>query len=410
MKRIHRARVIEVPDVAAAREEITRLGVLRPAREWLADKTQVRAVRLENVGGKAAAILKQECLASGCDCAISPDVARFDETPRAVCIIANLRQYARLLDRLPRQPFGLGEIGEEVRETLEAYEAGRRPAWVCRGKKIATEARTVVMGIVNVTPDSFSGDGVGRDAEAAIRQGLAFVEAGADILDVGGESTRPESDEVTVAEEWARIGPVIEALVAQSGVAVSVDTRKAEVAEKALAAGAHIVNDVGGLRAAGMKEVVAAAGAGAVIMHMQGEPKTMQVEPKYEDLMGEVYGFLCELMEAAMAAGVDEKAIAVDPGFGFGKTPEHNLAIVRRLRELHSLGRPVVLGASRKATIGKVLDKPAEERIMGTAATCAAGIVSGAHVIRVHDVAEMAQVAKMTDAIVEGRLPEDAGR
>jgi dihydropteroate synthase len=227
---------------------------------------------------------------------------------------------------------------------------------------------------------------------------------------VGGESTRPESDEVTVAEEWARIGPVIEALVAQSGVAVSVDTRKAEVAEKALAAGAHIVNDVGGLRAAGMKEVVAAAGAGAVIMHMQGEPKTMQVEPKYEDLMGEVYGFLCELMEAAMAAGVDEKAIAVDPGFGFGKTPEHNLAIVRRLRELHSLGRPVVLGASRKATIGKVLDKPAEERIMGTAATCAAGIVSGAHVIRVHDVAEMAQVAKMTDAIVEGRLPEDAGR
>lgn len=405
MKRQHRARVLSIPIPAAAGEEIARIGVLRPAREWLANKTQTRAVRLENVPGKAAAILKQECLAVGCDCAVSPQVARFDETPRAVCILANLRQYGRLLERLPRQAFGLSAVAEEVREVLDAYEAARRPAWICRGKKMPTEDRTAVMGILNVTPDSFSGDGVGGDTDAAIRQGLDFVEAGADILDVGGESTRPGSDEVSAEDEWARVGPVIEALVAQSGVAVSVDTRKTEVAEKALSAGAHIVNDVGGLRAEGMAEVVAAAGAGAIIMHMQGEPKTMQQEPQYDDLLGEVYGFLCERVEAALAAGLPENTIAVDPGFGFGKTPEHNLNLVRRLRELACFGRPIVLGASRKSTIGKVLNQSVEDRLLGTAATCAAGIVYGANVIRVHDVAEMALVARMVDAIVEGRLP-----
>jgi dihydropteroate synthase len=402
--------VLSAPDLTGAGEEMARIGVMRPAREWLASKTQVRVVRLEAVQGKAAALLKQECLAVGCDCAVSPEVARFDDTPRAVAIIASLRQYGRLLERLPRQAFGLGEVAEEVRETLAAYEDARRPAWVCRGKRVPTESRTVVMGIINVTPNSFSGDGVGGDTDAAIRQALAFVEAGADILDVGGESTRPGSDDVSAEEEWARIGPVVEALVAQAEAIVSVDTRKPEVAERGLAAGAHIVNDVGALRAPRMAEVVAGAGAGAVIMHMQGEPKTMQQEPRYEDLMGEVYDFLCERMEAALEAGIAENAMAVDPGFGFGKTPEHNLTMVRRLRELHSLGRPVVLGASRKATIGAVLGKPADERLLGTAATCAVGIVCGAHVVRVHDVAEMAQVARMADAVLEGRLMDDAGR
>ncbi|MCX7598018.1 MAG: dihydropteroate synthase [Armatimonadetes bacterium] len=278
---------------------------------------------------------------------------------------------------------------------------------MCRGRPVPVGQRTVIMGILNVTPDSFSGDGVAGRPQEALARAEEMIAAGADILDVGGESTRPGSDPVPADEEWARVGPVIEALCGRDDVVVSLDTRKTEVAERGLEAGVHIINDVGGLRAPGMAEVVAASGAGAIIMHMKGEPKTMQVEPAYDDLITEIYEFLSERMEAAINAGVAETALAVDPGFGFGKTVEHNLTIVKRLRELHTLGRPVVLGASRKSTIGAVLDKLPQERLWGTAATCAVGVAAGAHVLRVHDVEEMRQVARMTDAILRGWQTDD---
>jgi len=196
--------------------------------------------------------------------------------------------------------------------------------------------------------------------------------------------------------------PVVEALADEFDAVVSVDTSKPEVAELAAAMGAGMVNDVNGLRAPGMTEVVATTGAAACIMHMQGSPRDMQDAPVYEDLMGEVFDFLAERIEEAEEAGVPRERLLVDPGFGFGKTVAHNLTILRRLRELRSLGCGVAIGTSRKSTIGTVLDAPTEERFMGTAATCAVAIANGADVIRVHDVAEMAQVAKMTDAVVRG--------
>ncbi len=398
----HRPRVLSLDSPQAAVAEMRKLGVQAPADAWMADKAQVRAIRLENVPGRAANLLKQECLAVGIDCAVSPQVCRFDDTPRPVIVIGDLRRLKRLVDRLAMQPFGLPEIGREIAFALEAYEAGRRPKWICRGRQVPTDRRTVVMGIINVTPDSFSGDGLAGHVDLAVERAVAMAQAGADIIDVGGESTRPGSDPVPVEEELRRVIPVIRELAGRVDALISVDTQKPEVAKGALEAGAHIVNDVFGLRAPGMIETVAEFGAGAVIMHMLGTPKTMQQSPRYEDLMTEIYDFLCRQIEAAVEGGVAYEAIAIDPGFGFGKTVQHNLEMLRRLRELTSLGRPVLIGTSRKSTIGHVLGREVSQRLWGTAATCAVAIANGAHIIRVHDVAEMADVAKMTDAIMQG--------
>ncbi|MFA0749643.1 MAG: hypothetical protein SLRJCFUN_000046 [Candidatus Fervidibacter sp.] len=259
------------------------------------------------------------------------------------------------------------------------------------------------MGIVNVTPDSFSGDGV-PDADAAVRRAWRLVEDGADIVDIGGESTRPGSQPVPADEEMQRVLPVIERLRAQNfPVPISVDTYKPEVAAQALGAGACIVNDIFGLRQPGMLELVAERRPVVVIMHMQGTPQTMQLNPTYTDCVGEIAEFLRQQAEAAQRAGLPKDRIIVDPGIGFGKTVEHNLEILRRLRELKALGYPVLIGTSRKSFIGKVLgiEVPAE-RIWGTAATVALAIANGADLVRVHDVREMAQVALMTDAIVRG--------
>ncbi len=403
----YQPRVLSLATLEEARAEIAKLGLKSPALEWMADKAALRAVRIERVPGRAAALLKQECLAVGCDCAISPAVANFDDTPRPVIIIASLRHYDRLLPRLERQRFGLPEIASQLRQTLQRFEAAQRPRWLCRGRALPTDQRTLVMGIINVTPDSFSGDGLAGRIDAALEQAHEFVRSGADIIDVGGESTRPGSDPVPAEEEIARTEPVVRELAQALDVPISIDTQKPEVARRALEAGACIVNDVYGLRAQGMAKLIADYDASAVIMHMLGTPKTMQTAPHYEDLMTEIYAFLEEQVSRAIEAGVREEAIAVDPGFGFGKTVAHNLEILRRLRELHSLGRPVLIGTSRKSTIGKVLDRPVEQRLMGTAATCAVAIANGAHIIRVHDVAEMADVAKMTDAILQG-WDEDA--
>lgn len=257
------------------------------------------------------------------------------------------------------------------------------------------------MGIVNVTPDSFSGDGV-TDVDAAIARAWKFVEDGADIVDIGGESTRPGSQPVPVGEELRRVIPVIERLTAQNfPLPISIDTYKPEVAKRALEAGACIVNDIFGLRQPGMLDLVSELKPTVVIMHMQGTPQTMQLNPTYTDCVREIAEFLKHQSEKAMTVGLPKERIIVDPGIGFGKTVEHNLEILRRLREIKALGFPVLIGTSRKSFIGKVLgiDIPSE-RVWGTAATVAIAIANGADIVRVHDVREMAQVMRMTDAIV----------
>jgi dihydropteroate synthase len=266
-------------------------------------------------------------------------------------------------------------------------------------------SRTLVMGILNVTPDSFSDGGRFYDPIRAIQHARRMVKEGADIIDVGGESTRPGSEGVPLREELKRVVPVIEALVQEVEVPISVDTTKAEVAARALEAGADIVNDIGAMRMdPEMATVVAEHNAVVILMHMKGTPRDMQKDPQYRDVLEEVYAFLQQRIERAEERGVSPDRIIVDPGIGFGKTVEHNLILLKGLRRLRDLGKPVMVGTSRKSFIGRILNLEVDKRLIGTAATAAASILNGADIIRVHDVAAMVQVARMTDAIMKAPL------
>jgi dihydropteroate synthase len=255
-----------------------------------------------------------------------------------------------------------------------------------------------VMGVVNVTPDSFSDGGEFLDPAAAIAHGRRLAAEGAGILDIGGESTRPGAQPVDADEELRRVLPVIEAL-GDTGAQISIDTTKAEVARQAIDAGASIVNDVSAFRfAPELAGVVADASAHCCLMHMLGEPRTMQDDPRYDDVVADVKAFLEERMEFATAAGVREERIWLDPGIGFGKTVEHNLELLRRLDEIVALGRPVVVGTSRKSFLGKLTGRPEKERLPGTIATNVIALGRGARVFRVHDVAEVVEALTVATA------------
>lgn len=267
--------------------------------------------------------------------------------------------------------------------------------------------RTLVMGVLNVTPDSFSDGGRYLQKDAALRRALDMAASGADIIDVGGESSRPGAEPVPLEEELRRVLPVIADLAREPGLIVSVDTRKAEVARAAIEAGAAMVNDISAMTAdPDMAPVVAASGVAVCLMHMQGTPQTMQVAPAYGDVVTDVREYLRERAAAARAAGIAEDRIIVDPGFGFGKTLEHNLEMLRRLREFTDLGYPILVGTSRKSMLGALLGgAPPEDRTEGTAATVALAVANGASMVRVHDVREMWRVVCVADAVVRGFSP-----
>jgi dihydropteroate synthase len=261
----------------------------------------------------------------------------------------------------------------------------------------------VIMGVVNVTPDSFSDGGRFLAADAALEQALTLVREGAGIVDIGGESTRPGCDAVPADEELRRVLPVIEALAGSVGVPISIDTMKVEVARRALAAGATIINDVSALRYDDeMVDLIAESGCPVCIMHMKGQPKTMQDDPRYDDVVGEVLRFLEERLVFALARGVREEQIMIDPGVGFGKTVAHNLALLDGLSRFTELGRPVLLGASRKRFLGAILGAEPGERIIGTVATTVIGYLAGAHVFRVHDVKPNFEALRVALAVREG--------
>jgi dihydropteroate synthase len=257
------------------------------------------------------------------------------------------------------------------------------------------------MGAINVTPDSFSDGGQFFDAERAIEQGERLAAEGADLLDVGGESTRPFSESIPPEEECRRVIPVIRELARRTRAPISIDTCKAEVARAALDAGASLINDISSLGFdPEMRRLAASSGAPLILMHMQGTPRTMQVKPRYDSLLSEVVRFLEERIQLACEAGVSRDQIIVDPGIGFGKSVTHNLLLIKHLDALAFLGRPVLLGTSRKSFIGSVLDRPVTDREAGTWATVCVGVLNGAHILRVHEVAVCRQVVDMVDAIL----------
>ena len=259
---------------------------------------------------------------------------------------------------------------------------------------------TGIMGIINVTPDSFSDGGKYANVEATVMRAKQMVADGADIIDIGGESSRPGAEPITANEECRRVIPVVQALAEQSQIPISVDTYKAKVAHEALSAGACVINDITALHGdPNMCQIVADAQAGVILMHMQGVPATMQKAPTYQNVVTEVHAWLTEVASQAVDRGIDSSRIMIDPGIGFGKTFGHNLEILRHLMQFRGIGYPMLVGVSRKKFIGRILDLPVHQREEGTAATVAWSIINGANVVRVHDVAKMKQVAQVIDTI-----------
>jgi len=270
-----------------------------------------------------------------------------------------------------------------------------------RGRRFDVGPRAWLMGVLNVTPDSFSDGGLYAEPGRAVDRGLALVAEGADIVDVGGESTRPGSLPVPEAEELRRVVPVVEALRKQTPALISVDTTKSAVARAALEAGADIVNDTSALRFdPAMAGVVARSGAAVVLMHMKGTPLTMQDAPAYDDIVGEIAAFLDDRIRVAEAAGIPRGRVVVDPGIGFGKSFAHNLELLRRQADFHALGRPLLVGFSRKAFLGRILDRPPDERLEGTIAAAVLSVERGAHILRVHDVGPVARAVRAAEAIL----------
>ena len=277
--------------------------------------------------------------------------------------------------------------------------------WRCRGREVVCGQKTLIMGILNATPDSFSGGGKFLAVETAVARGLQMVEEGADIIDIGGESTRPGAKPVQTLEEIERTVPVIGKLREKTDALISIDTQKAAVARAAVAAGADIINDISALADPEMVKVAAETGAGLVLMHMQGTPETMQNDPRYDDVVSNVWNFLEERMAFAIERGVAPEQIALDPGIGFGKTDAHNLALLRGIPQLAAAGRPVLIGASRKSFIGRITGrKKPDERLAGSLAVAAFSILRGAQIVRVHDVKESCDAARLVDTLRSNEL------
>jgi dihydropteroate synthase len=367
-------------------------------------KAITHLVRMNSISNIAANILKQEMLSLGGDVAIARHALTGKSKKTDCLVMGNLTQLIRLNDKLSRQPFGLNELARDLSKTLSNYQ---KDNFILNlGKyKLNLKSRTLIIGIVNLTPDSFSGDGLYRVSGIGYRVSdvVDFVEKmvgdGSDIVDIGGESSRPGAKAVSAKEEIKRVIPVIKALVKKIKVPISIDTYKPEVARQALDNGAVIVNDVTGLINLKMAKLVARYNAGVIVMHMKGNPRTMQRNPKYESLIDEIIEFLDKAINRAQDAGIDREKIIVDPGIGFGKTLEHNLEILKRLRELKVLGRPILVGPSRKSFIGKILNVGAKERLSGTLSACVLAVKNGANLVRVHDVKEVKQALKILDKI-----------
>jgi len=393
-------RIIDIENLDQVRTELKNIGVDSSALKIMTPKGVFRALKIKKLKPIAANILKQEMLSLGGEAAVAYGSINQSVRSTDVLIFGTSRQFLNLIEKLKLHNFDLPSLASEIEFSLRAYEANPKPIKV-GNLKLEFGKRTYIMGVLNVTPDSFSDGGKFVRVDDAVSHAIQMIKDGADIIDVGGESTRPGAKSVTVKEELSRVIPVIEKLRKKTKIPISIDTTKAQVAKVAIRAGANMVNDISGLHFdKKLAKIAARHGVPVVLMHIQGRPRTMQARPHYEDLIGEILDYLCKGIKIAEAQGIYRENIIVDPGIGFGKTVEHNLGILRRLKELRSLGRPILIGTSRKSVIGKVLNLPVEERLEGGAATVTLSIANGADIIRVHDVKEMSRVAKMTDAVI----------
>jgi len=376
--------------------ELANIGVSSAGCTYMDGKGLFKLLRADGISIPAALILKQEMLSAGGEAALHQQTIVHGIETTSVLMMATLSQYARLNEKLRLQQFGLPKLAEEIEEVLRNFTVNSHCV-ICKKKPLILGARTHIMGIVNVTPDSFSDGGLYVEPQIAIEHALALAEAGADIIDIGGASSRPGFVEISAEEEIERIMPVIEGLAPLLDIPISIDSDKSKVARAALASGADIINDIWGLQKDPQMALLAATtGAPVIAMHNRDVNS-------YDDLIGDMMLFFRRSLEIGEEAGMSPEQFILDPGIGFGKTAKQNLEVLRNLEVFCGLGLPLLVGTSRKTFIGKILDKPIEQRLEGTAVTVALAIAKGADIVRVHDVEQMSLVARMTDAVLGKR-------
>jgi dihydropteroate synthase len=399
--RDYRLKCLQVRSTSEATEVLKKIDVDPYGIEAMLSKMVNVNVLVEGVECKVANIIKQEMLSIGGDAAVSRNTVSCSVKETDIIIMGTMKQIHRFADKISTQPFGLLNIANAIKQLLANISKDHFTLKTYH-RELPIGDRTRIMGILNVTPDSFSDGGRYCSSEKAIEQGMKMVDEGADIIDIGGESSRPGAEPVPLEEEMARVMPVIKGLAIRVHVPISVDTTKADVAREAIEYGAEIINDISAMTFDDqMPSVIAGAGAAVILMHMRGKPTDMQRgDLVYRSIRGDIIEFLKEKMAEAHFAGIPMESVMIDPGFGFGKTGDDNVKLLKYLGEFRILGRPIVAGVSRKAFIGRITGGDPSKREEGTAAAVTAAIMNGANVIRVHDVGAMKKVAAMADAIV----------
>lgn len=380
-----------------ARGFLQEIGVDDGAYTYLLPKAVYRCIKLKQIPCRPANIIKQEMLSKGGEAAVKRDALNL-EGSTDVLLMGSLKHYRLLLQKLRLQPFGLKKLASEIQNILDSMEGPPRKLVLNNGQTLEMGARTLIMGILNITPDSFSDGGKFMHKKKAVEHALQMCEEGADIIDIGGASSRPGSQIATQEEEIQRVLPVVEELAGQ-GLIISVDTFRAEVARLCLEAGAHIINDIGRLQLdPGLLPVIAAAQAPIILMDNRMQ---FDQDKPYNDLISDIIIDLQESISQAVNAGLEESRIIIDPGIGFGKTTAQNRLLIKHLEEFKSLGKPILVGASRKRFIGQTLGLEVDQRLEGSLGVAAMSIMNGADIIRVHDVRESKRVAQICDAVMQ---------
>jgi len=391
-------RCLHIMNANEAIQQMKKVGVDPTGVKLMAGKTLHFNLRIEGIDPRTANLLKQEMLSVGGDAALDRRGLDCSTPSTDAILIGTQKQFEKLTSKLEQYP-ALQSLGHSLKETLKNISKTHYTIR-CRKRTFKLGKQTLLMGVLNVTPDSFSDGGLFLDREKAIAQGLKMVEEGADLIDIGGESTKPGSKPLGLEEELRRVIPVIEALAKEVDVPISIDTYKSAVAKKAVEAGAQMINDISGLHFdPDLAHVASKEDVPLILMHIRGTPETMQKDVHYESLFSEILQYLRESIQRAESAGLDPGQIVIDPGIGFGKTLEDNLLIIKNLQELRILGKPILLGTSRKSFIGKILNTDVTERLEGTLSSIAIGVLNGAHIIRCHDVLEAKKAISVADAI-----------
>lgn len=385
-------------------KEFEKIGATAAGSRIMVDKIFPVSLKIKGINPLAANILKQEMLARGGDVVTSRDSLMETSGKADVIIQGTVKSVRSLIGKIKKQPFGLKALSGDLESYIDKLDENKKRRKLIIGKKeFNLDENVPVMGILNVTPDSFYDGGYYFEKDKACRRAETIVKEGAQIIDVGGMSTRPGSLSVSFEEEVERIIPVIEYISKNYDILVSADTYRSEVAGRAIDAGAHIINDISGLSMdSNMAKVIAEGDVSVVIMHIKGTPENMQKNPEYEDVVDEIYGYLEDRTNMAINSGIKPEKIIIDPGIGFGKTLEHNLEILNKVYEFRMLGYPVLIGASRKSFIGNILDLPAEKRLEGSLAAAVCSVINGVNILRVHDVAETIIAVKIAKRITNG--------